>query len=109
MRVAFHIKQNVPGLDISMKNSALVCMLHRSCQLRDEFRRWTTWHWLPFNNLIELSAFNQLHAEITGTIALPDFMDRNYEWVIEPCGSLSLEPKTFNVSFRRPMTEADDL
>jgi hypothetical protein len=108
MRVAFRIKQDVSGLNISVKNSALVCVMHSACQLRYEFCRWPTWHRLPFNNLIELSAFNQLHAEITGTIALPDFMDRNNEWMIQSRGSLSFEPKTLYVSFGRPMTEAND-
>src|SRR5262245_13496494 len=107
MRVPFRIKQDVPGFDVSVKNSAFVGMMHGACQLRDEFRRRPTWHRLSFNNLIELSAFNQLHAEITGTVALPDFMNRNDEWMIQPRGSFGLQAKTLQMSFRRPVPEAN--
>src|SRR5262249_22504371 len=108
MRVAFHIKQYVSGLDIPVKNSALMCMVHRACQLRYEFRRCPAGHRLAFDNLIQLSAFNQLHAEVTGTVAFSDFMDRNNEWMVQPCGSLGLEPKTLHMSLRRPVTKAND-
>jgi hypothetical protein len=39
-----------------------------------------------FDKSTQLPAFDQLHAEITGTIAFSDFMNRNDERVIESRG-----------------------
>src|SRR5262249_36963552 len=49
-----------------------------------------------------------LHAEITGAVALADFINRNDTWMIEARGRFRLEPETFQMRVRRPRPKPDD-
>ena len=58
---------------------------------------------------VELSAFDELHAEVTRAIALADFVDRNDTGMLQTRCRFGLQTETFQVSFARPLTKADDL
>ena len=94
MRFAFFIKQDVSRLDVSMQNAVLVGVMHGARQFRDEFRCATDGYRLAPNHFVQLAAFDQIHAEVTATVALPDFMNWNDGWMVETGGCLGLQPKS---------------
>jgi hypothetical protein len=57
--------------------------------------------------LIELAAFNELHAEITGAIALTDFMNWDDAWVLQAGGRFGFATETFHMRFAGPMAQPD--
>ena len=77
MRFAVSIKQNISRLDVSMEDAVLVRIMHGARQLRDDFRRSTDWHRFAPNNFIKLSALHKFHTKVTGTLALPDLVNRD--------------------------------
>src|SRR6266545_1095164 len=108
MRLARGIQQDVTRLDVSMHDAVLVCIMNRTCQLRDEFHRAPNWHWPAFDSFIESAAFDQAHAEVATTVALTDFMNRNDERVVQTSGSFCLKAETPEVCFRGPMSGTQD-
>ena len=60
------------------------------------------------DDLIKLSAFDELHAEIAGPIALAHFVNRYDARMIEAGGGQGFAAKAFQIRFARPMTEAND-
>ena len=109
MRFAFYIEQDVSRLNVSMHNPVLMRVMHGARHLRDEFRRLPDRHRLAPDHFIKLAAFNKLHAEVTGAIALAHLVDGNDARVIEAGGSFRLPAKALQVGFARPLTKADYL
>jgi hypothetical protein len=58
---------------------------------------------------VELSAFDELHAEVALAIALADFVDWNDAWMIEASSRFGFQPEAPKVRFGGPLTKADDL
>jgi hypothetical protein len=57
--------------------------------------------------LVELAAFNKLHAEVTRAIALPDFIDGNDSWMFEASRGFCFPAETPQVPFGGPRAEAN--
>jgi hypothetical protein len=56
-------------------------------QLNDEFRRTSIRRWLTLDYFIKPSTLDECHAEVTGTIAFPDLMNRDDRRVVQTrCG-----------------------
>src|SRR5512133_2044704 len=109
MWLTFCIQQNVSRFNVPMKNSVLVRVMDRSRHLRDEFYRAPNRHRLAPGHFVELSAFDELHAEVTRAISLADFMDRNDTGMLQTRCRFGFETKALQVRFARPLTKADDL
>jgi hypothetical protein len=60
-----------------MENSVFMRVVNSACDLRDQFHRLPDRHWFAPGHFVELSAFDELHAEVTRAITLPDFVDWN--------------------------------
>ena len=108
MRFAFRIEQNIPWLDVAMQNAVLVGVMHGPRQLRDQFCGTPDRNRLFPRDLVELAAFDQIHAEVAITVALADFVNRDDEWMVQAGGCLSFETKAFQMCFGRPSTDAND-
>src|SRR5215468_3590812 len=107
MRFALCIEQNVPRFNVSVQNAMLVCVVNGSRHLGDQFRRASRRHRFPPNYLVELSTFDEFHAEITGAIALTDFVNRNNAWMLEAGGSFRFTTETFYMRFGGPISKAN--
>ena len=83
-------------------------VMHSARKLDDQFHRTPIWHGLLFDDFIKSSTFHQLHAEVAGTVAFPDLMDRDDTWVVQTRCGLRLKPKPFDVRFGGPPSGADD-
>jgi hypothetical protein len=55
-----------------------------------------------------LAAFDKFHAEVTGTIALTDFVDWNNAGMLEAGRGLCFAAEALQMRFRGPVTEADN-
>ena len=89
VRFACDIQQNVSRFDIPMQNPVLVRIVHGARQLGDKLRCATNRHRFAPNDFVQLAAFDQTHAEITTTLALANFVDRNDGWMVQHGGRLS--------------------
>jgi len=83
-------------------------VVHGPRHLRDQFRRLPDRHWPAPDYFIQLSTFDELHTEVTGTIALAHFVDWNDAGMIEAGGGFGLPAKALQVRFARPLTKAND-
>ena len=83
--------------------------LHRARNFDHQFRRLPHSHRLACQGCIQLPTFDELHAEVTRTVALPDFVDRSNARMMQARRRLRFQPKPSDVRFCRPMTEADQL
>src|SRR6266498_4812213 len=92
-----------------MQNSVFVRVLHRVRQLHDQFHCGADRHWFTFEDRIELSAFDQAHAEVASAIAFADFVNRNDAGMVQSGGRFRFATESFHVRFRRPMTQRDHL
>src|ERR1051326_87742 len=97
MRHTICVYQDVTGLNISMQDAALMCIGNSSRQLDDQFRGAPIRYGLSLGDFIKSSAFYQLHAEVAGTVAFPDLMNRDDTWVIQSRCRLRLKTKPFDV------------
>jgi hypothetical protein len=61
-----------------------------------------------FNYLIELAAFDKLHAEVALAIAFADFVNWNDAWMIEASSRFGFQPEAPKVRFGGPLTKAND-
>jgi hypothetical protein len=77
MRFAFCVQQNVSGFDIAMQDAVLMRIVHRPRQFGDQFSCVTDRHRFALRDGIELAALHQTHAEVTGAVALSDFVNRD--------------------------------
>ena len=103
------IEQDVSWLDVTVQDAALVRVLHGPRQARDDFRRASQRNDFPPNEMIEVAAFLQLHAEVARAVALADLINRDDAWVLQAGGRFGLAPKALQMRFGRPMSERDHL
>jgi hypothetical protein len=108
MWLAAYIYQNVPRLNISMQDPSLVRIGNSAREFDDEFDSRPIGHWLTVNYFVKSPAFDQLHAEVAGTVTFTDLMNRNDAGVVQTRCRLGLKPKPFDVRFGGPPSEADD-
>ena len=66
-------------------------------------------HWLALGHLIKLAAFDELHAEVAGAIALADFVDGNDAGMIQAGGGFRFPTKALQMRVGSPMAQADHL
>jgi hypothetical protein len=78
-------------------------------QLDDEFRCTSIRRRLTLDYFIKAPTFDECHAEVAGTVAFPDLMDRDDARVVQTRCGLRLKAKPFDVRFRGPPSEPDDL
>src|SRR5205823_896365 len=64
-------------------------------------------YWLTPDDLIKLAAFDEFHAEVTRTIALTDFVNRNDLRMLQARGRFRFVPETFKMWRARPVAETD--
>src|SRR4030095_6156007 len=83
VRFAFCVQQNVSWFDVSMKNAVLMGIGNRAGQLGDHFRCVTDRYRFARRHGIELSTVHQSHAEVTGAVALSDFVNRDDARMVE--------------------------
>ena len=57
---------------------------------------------------VKLAAFDELHAEVAGAIALADFVDRNDTGMLQTGCGFCFQAKAFQMRFARPLTKAND-
>src|SRR4029077_18833301 len=108
MRFAFCIEQNIPRLNVTMKNPVFMRVVHSAGHLCDKFRRLPDRYRLLPNDFVKLSPFDEFHAEIARAIALADFVNWNDTGMLQTRRGFGFEAKALQVSFARPLTEAND-
>src|SRR5204863_9283546 len=79
-----------------------MCEIHSACHFHNKFHRAPDRHGFAPDHFIELAAFNELHAEITLTIALADLMNGNNPWMFQTGGSFRFPAKALQMRFRGP-------
>src|SRR5262249_20200689 len=90
----FGIQQNVSRFDVAMQNAVLVRIVNSTRHFRDQFRR------LPDRDrrapyyFIQLSAFDELHAEVTRPVALADVVDWNDPGMLQTRRGFCFKAKT---------------
>ena len=109
MWLTFLIKKDVAWFYIAVKNAVLVRVVDCARYLRNQFDRLPDRHWLALGNLIKLAALNKLHAEVTGAIALADFVDGNDTGMIQAGGGFRFPAKALQMRVGSPMAQADHL
>src|SRR5262249_7923220 len=102
------IDQNVSWLDVAMKNSVFVRVMHSARHLGDELCCLPDGNRLVFGYFIKLTTFDKLHAEIALPVPLPYLVDGNDAWMVEARSGSGFQTKALEVHFRCPLTEADD-
>src|SRR5207248_9580984 len=107
MRLATFIQQDISWLDVTMKDSVLVRELNRACNFHEQLGCTPSGHRSTFGKLIQVAAFDELHAEITRAVALADFVNRNDLRMLETRRRLGLVTKTPYVRCARPLAETD--
>ena len=93
MRFAFCIEQNVAGFDVSMKDAVFMRVVNRARQFCDEFRCIACRDRRALCHFIELSAVDEFHAEVAGTLAFAHFVNRNDAWMIQVGGGFGFPAK----------------
>src|SRR5438046_8941162 len=91
-----------------MQNSLLMRVVHGARHLRDQFRSLPDRHRRPPDYFIQLSAFDELHAEVTRTVALADFVNRHDTGMLQTRRGFCFKAKALQVGFARPLTKAND-
>jgi hypothetical protein len=109
MRFPTSIQQNVSRLDVTMQDSMFVREPNSARDLRSQLRSASRRDRFALEHFIQLPAFDEFHAEVTRAVALSDFVDRNNARMIQTRRRFRFLPKPFDVSFCRPMAEADHL
>jgi len=59
-------------------------------------------------HFVELSAFDEFHAEVAGAIPLIHFVNGDNAWMIETGGGFGFPAKALQMRFARPLTKAND-
>src|SRR4030095_13594530 len=108
MRFAVCVEKNVSRFDIAMENSVLVRVLNRARHFGDYFRCLPHRHWRAAYYFIKLAALDKLHAEVTGTIALADFVDGHDACVIKTRGSCRFPAEPLQVRSASPLTKPEN-
>ena len=107
MRLVLCIKQDVSRLDVTMQNAVFVRVMHGARYLRNEFRRLPDRHRLAPDYFVKLAPFNELHAEVTSPLALANFVNRDYAWMVEAGRRFRFHAEPFDVRLRGPPAKPD--
>ena len=83
--------------------------MHGVGDLRDQFRCLPNRSRLALDHFVKLASFDELHAEITGAIALAHFIDGNDARVIETGSGFGFAAKALQVRLARPLTKGNYL
>src|SRR5439155_17084897 len=59
------------------------------------------------NDFVELSTYDQYHAEVASAVTLADFVNRNDAWIVQLRGSFRFHAKALHVRFCRPVSETN--
>src|SRR5215831_14577525 len=105
MRFAVRVEQNVSRLDVAMEDSVLMCVMDRTRHFGDYFRRLPHRHRRSAYDFIKLTAFDEFHAEVAGSITLTHFIDGNDMRVIKTRCGCRFAAKALKVCFAGPLTE----
>jgi hypothetical protein len=60
------------------------------------------------HHFVQLTAFDELHAEVALSIALADLVDWNNAWMIEAGSRFCFQTKAPEVRFGGPLPKAND-
>src|SRR5438552_14886350 len=91
-----------------MQNSVFMRVMHGARYLCDEFHRLPHRNRRALDDVVELPAFDELHAEVARAITLAHFVDRDNARMIETGGSFGFPAETLQMRFARPLTKAND-
>src|SRR5437762_12556799 len=108
MRAAYSIQHNVPEFDVALQNCMLMRVRNAPPHLLDQFRRLPDRHRRPPDYFIQLSAFDELHAEVTRPVALADFVNRHDTRMLQTRRGFCFKAKTLEMRLARPLTKAND-
>src|SRR5947208_13281972 len=72
MRLAFGIDENVARLDVAVQDAVFVRVVDRARQFRDELRCISDRDRRALCHFIQLSAVDEFHAEVAGTLAFAE-------------------------------------
>ena len=109
MRLALDIDEDVSRLDVAMQHPVFMSVMDNTRDPRDQLRSLADRQRRAPNDFIELAALNEFHTEVTGAIALANFIDRNDAWMVEAGGSFRFPAETLDVRRGRPAAEGDHL
>src|SRR5262249_47994791 len=90
-----------------MKKSVLMRVMNCVLQIRHEFPRAPDRHRRVLDCVVELPAFDKLHAEVTGTIQLTHFVNRNDARIFQAGGRFRFPAKAFQMRFSSPGAQTD--
>src|SRR6266487_265748 len=107
MRFAFCVEQDVSGFDVSMQNAVFMRVMNCAGQLGDQFCCVTERYRFALRDSIELAALYQSHAEVTGAVALSDFVNRDDVRMVQAGGGFCFETKALYVCFCGPVSETN--
>src|SRR5262249_37361519 len=107
VRFAFCIQQNVSRFDVAMEDSVFMRVMNSARDLCDELHRLPDRHRSSPNDFVELSAFDEFHAEVAGAIPLIHFVNGDNAWMIETGGGFGFPAKALQMRFARPLTKAN--
>src|SRR5947208_4400400 len=107
MRFTFCVEQDVSGFDVAMQNAVLMCVGNGARQLGDQFGCATNRYRFALRDGIELAALHQSHAEVTGAVALSDFVNRDDARMVQAGGGFCFETKALHVCLCRPVSETN--
>src|SRR5262249_53148381 len=108
MRFALGIEENVARLDVAVQDAVFMRVVNRTRQFRDEFRCMSSRDRRALCHVIELSAVDELHAEVAGTLALAHFVNGNDAWMIQVRGRFGFPAKALQMRLRGPLPKAND-
>jgi hypothetical protein len=76
-----------------MQDAVLVRVMNCARQFGDEFRGGASRNRLTLGHFIELSAVDELHAEVAGTLAFAHVVNGNDAWMIQVRGRFGFPTK----------------
>src|SRR5262249_47215365 len=91
-----------------MQNPVLMRVMHSARHLRDQLGRLPDRDWGSPDYVIKLAALDELHAEVTLTVALADLVNGNNPWMFEAGSSFCLAAKALHMRFGGPRAQPDD-
>jgi hypothetical protein len=107
VRFALFIQQNVPRLNVSMKNAMFMRVVHCARYFGNQFNRSADGYGLALDYFVKLTSFDKLHAEVATTLAFADLVDGDNAWMIEAGGGLRFAAKALQMRFGGPRAKAD--
>ena len=108
MRIAFCVDQDVAGFDVSMEDAVFMGVVNCAGQLGDQLRCVTDRHRFALRNGIELATVHESHAEVTGAVALPDFVNRDDARMVQAGSGFRFAAEALQMRFRGPMSQTDN-